>query len=284
MKGIVTINDDVLVSPIFYDSENGQMQPTGSWETHLTLHDYNFIRKWGIGDFKIDDGYFIKFTAPVTPMSIPLKRLFNQRGQGGLINSLAKRMATGGAYGKFLEQHEDGSVGNYYNPPYASMINSLANIQVAEFIYENNLQDNLVHVGVDSIISTKEAKLGDQDRVSMGQWRLSGIGAVLVLSSGRVYHGEKKPQGLNYNQIIELIEKHPRESYYTAHLKRRQTLEESIQLNDLNGLGRMKETTSSFDLNLMRASADRIFSDFPKTGHELLNNQYKSTPIKVNEK
>ena len=40
-------------------------------------------------------------------------------------------MATGGAYGKFLEVHDDGTVGKFYNPPYAAMINSLANIQVA---------------------------------------------------------------------------------------------------------------------------------------------------------
>lgn len=282
LKGIVTIYDGVKISPIFYDDGTSLSQRTGTWETFITLHDYKFIKKWGIGEFKIEDGYFIKFTAPVYPMEIPLKRLFNQRGQGGLVNDIAKRISTACGYGKFLEKHDDGKPGHFYNPPYASMVNSLANIQVAEFIYENKLQDDVVHIGVDSVISTKEAKLGDQNRVGMGQWRLSGIGPVLVLSSGRVYHGNKKPQGLNYDQIIELINEHPRQSYYTANLRRRQTLEESIQLGNLNGLGRMKDTTSSFDLNLMRASTDRYFKDFPQTGEQLLNGQYKSSPLKVN--
>jgi len=281
LKGVVTIYDGIKISPIFYDDGVTRSQRTGSWETYITLHDYRFIKKWGIGDFKIEDGYFIKFTAPVYPLEIPLKRLFNQRGQGGLVNSIAKRISTACGYGKFLEKHDDGTVGHYYNPPYASMVNSMANIQVAEFIYNNKLQDDVVHIGVDSVVSTKEAKLGDQNRVGMGQWRLSGIGPVLVLSSGRVYHGNKKPQGLNYDQILELIGKHPRQSYYTANLKRRQTLEESIQLGDLNGLGKMKLTTSSFDLNLIRASADREWAKFPQTGGQLLNGQYMSEPLKA---
>ena len=71
-------------------------------------------------------------------MEMALKRLFNQRGQGGLINDLAKRMSTG-IYGKCIEKHDDGSVGNFYNPPYAAMINSINNINVAEFIYKNKL-------------------------------------------------------------------------------------------------------------------------------------------------
>ncbi|KKK71452.1 hypothetical protein LCGC14_2913760, partial [marine sediment metagenome] len=229
------------------------------------------------------NGYFIKFTAPVTPMAIPLKRLFNQRGQGGLINDLAKRISTAMGYGKFLEKHEDGTVGNFYNPPYAAMINSICNCQITDFVYENNLQDDVVHIGVDGVISTKDANLKHQDNVAMGQWRLTGIGEVLILSSGRVYHGTKKPHGLNYEQIVKLIEEHPRESYYTANLKRRQTLEESIQLDDLNGLGRMKDTTSSFDLNLLRISTDRNFKDFPQTGGQLLKNQYKSTPLSAEE-
>lgn len=281
LKGEVTIYDDVKVSPIFYEDSYTLSQRTGTYPTTITLHDYRNMMKWGYGEFKIKDGYFIKFTAPVCPMEQPLKRLFNQRGTGGMINTLAKSISVAVGYGKFLQKNDKGEVGFFYNPPYAAMINSIANCKITDFIYENKLQDDLVHVGVDGVIATKEAKLGDQNRVGWGQWRLVGIGAVIVLSSGRVYHGDKKPHGLNYEGIIELINQSPRQSYYTAHLKRRQTLEESIQLNDLNGLGKMKDTKSSFDLNLLRGSQERYFPEFPMTGEQLLNHQYKSFPLKA---
>jgi len=279
MKGIVTIYDDTKVSPIFYDDDNGKTQRTGSWRTTITLQDYKFIMKHDIGTFQIEKGHFIKFTAPVKPMEMALTKLFKQRGMGGIINTLAKRMATG-SYGVCLEKHDDGTYGFFYNPIYAAMINSLSNLRVAEFIYKNKLQDELVHVGVDSVLTTKYVAL-DPKRWGMGKWALTDIGNSLVLSSGRVYHGSKKPQGLNYDSIMRLIKEHPRESYYTARLKRRQTLDESIQMNDIAGLGRYKDTTSSFDLNLIGSGLDRDFEGYPHTGAELLKSHYMSKPLRA---
>ncbi len=277
MKGEVTIYPDVKVSPIF--DLNGN-QPTGTFPAYITLQDLRFIQKWRIGTFKHEIGYYIKFTKNVYPMEIPLQRLFNQRGQGTVRDMLAKRISTAFSFGKFLERHADGAVGNYYNPIYASMVVSTNNLEVAEFIYKNNFQDTLIHVSVDGLASTKDAvKINDQKKVGMGQWRFSGVGAMLVLSSGRIYHGDKKPQGLNYNQIMALIQEHPRETFYTANLFRRQTLEESIQLNDLKGVGKLKSTNSSFDLGLIRTDTGRVFDKFPHTGHELLNNTYDSKPL-----
>lgn len=280
MRGIVTINDDVKVSPIFCDDGT---QRTGRFRTCITWQEYQFIKRWELGDFELEDGYFIKFTALVKPMELALKRLFNQRGQGGLINTIAKRISTAIGFGKFLEKHADGTVGNFYNPTYAAMILSMANLRVAEFIYKNNLQDDIVHIGVDSVASTKPADIGDQNNVGMGGWRLNGIGAMLVISSGRVYHGDKKPQGLNYNEIVKLINEHPRETFYQSTLQRRQTLEESIALDNLSGLGKFKPTSSSIDLNLLKTDTDRHFPKYPNTGYDLLNNQYQSEPLTINE-
>jgi hypothetical protein len=280
LRGQVTIYDGVNIHPIFYNTETNNTQPIGTFPATITLHDYRFIKTWEIGDFKLDSGYFIKFTAPVMPMNVVLKRVFKQRGQGGLINDLAKGIATG-IYGKFLETHADGNVGHFYNPPYGAMINSICNTQVCEFIYKYNLQNSVVHIGVDSVLAEEVVNLPRPHSVLMGGWRLSGVDEAIVLSSGRVYHGEKKPQGLNYDSIMSLIMSNPRQSYYTANLKRRQTLEESIQLNDLNGLGKIKNTTSSFDLNLIRQNTDRVYEQFPETGQQLLAKHYNSKPIKV---
>lgn len=279
LRGKLTIRKDTNIHPFFYDNGATNIHPTGTWDTTITLHDYKFLYRTGVGYFEIEDGYWIKFTAPVYPMEVALKRLFNQRGRGGLINAIAKKMAAG-VYGKTMEQHEDGTVGNYYNPLYAAMINSINNIKVAEFIYKYGLQDDVIHVGVDSVISTKKAEL-PQKEGGMGTWRLSGCGPVLILSSGRVYHGEKKPHGLTYDKIVELIQQHPRETFYTANIMRHQTLEESIQLGDLAGLGRLKDTNSSFDINLLRGSTDREYPQFPRNGYELLEGQFSSIPVNI---
>ncbi len=58
-KGQVTIYDWVMVSPIIYIGENGDsLSATGNWETYLTKGEIDFIRKWGIGEFKIEKGYW----------------------------------------------------------------------------------------------------------------------------------------------------------------------------------------------------------------------------------
>ena len=183
-----------------------------------------------------------------------------------------------GVVGKFLERHDDDTVGKYYNPLYAAQARTRTMLQVASLIYKNNLQDSLIHIGVDSVMTSKKVEIPQQS--GMGCWREENIGATLVMSSGRVYHGNKKPQGLNYDQIVKLINDKPNESYYTMGLMRPQTLAESIQINDFDGLGRMKDTDSSFDLNLLKIDQDRLFKKFPKTGKELLTNKYTSDPIR----
>lgn len=61
LKGRVTINDDVLVSPIMRTMADGAWgTPVGSWDTYLTLHEVKFIERWGIGHFELEDGWFLK--------------------------------------------------------------------------------------------------------------------------------------------------------------------------------------------------------------------------------
>jgi len=207
-----------------------------------------------------------------------LTKLFEMRGNDGLVNKLAKLQGAG-CYGKFAEKHDDGTVGNYYNPLYAAMIISKTNVQVCDFIYRNRLFDELIAVGVDSVLTTKEVKLDGGN--GMGSWRLKPPTPALVISPGRVITREKKPGGLEYDTVIAMINEHPLSTTYAVKNKRRQTLNESVELNDLKGLAEMREFTSSLDLNVLRSEQDREFVEFPRTGRELLSKRYKSKPIKV---
>lgn len=58
-KGKITIHDWVTVSPIIYEAEDGSLlTPTGIWDTYLTKGEIDFVNKWGIGKFEIEEGWW----------------------------------------------------------------------------------------------------------------------------------------------------------------------------------------------------------------------------------
>jgi hypothetical protein len=121
------------------------------------------------------------------------------------------------------------------------------------------------------------------EKRGMGFWKYNGAGPALVISPGRVYTGDKKPQGLNYAAIMAMINENPNEAYYATKLKRRQTLAESVEMGDLKGIGQMREFSTAMDLNLPRSGQDReYFEGYPRTGRELLDKKWHSRPMAVN--
>ena len=279
LRGKLTIYDHVTVSPIIRRIGKELRSDVGTWEDTITLDELAFIRQWHIGEFKMQDGWFITFTAPVKPYEIPITRLFGQRSHSYFANKWAKRMANG-IPGLWLHKNDREVPSKYYNPPYAAIVHSRTRLKVADFIYRNKLVNNLISVDVDGIKVDREVKgVGMSNK--MGEWALHGIGGVLVISPGRIYTGAKKPHGLNYDMILQMINEHPKESYYVAKSMRRQTLAESITQNDLAHLGELREFQSAMDLNVLRAQQDREFPKYPRNGGELLANKYTSKPLKA---
>jgi hypothetical protein len=152
---------------------------------------------------------------------------------------------------------------------------------VAEYIYQNSLQDYLIHVGTDGIQSEKLAPIKQETK--MGSWKLNEPTPTLVLSSGLVYFGNKHPKGLTYDTIKELIQKKPKTNYYQTSVSRRQTLNDAIALNDLSHIGEIKSFPSTLDLTALKTETDRVFTSYPKCGKDLLEHKYSSEPIKVKE-
>jgi hypothetical protein len=162
-KGYVTILSNIQVSPIIYESEDGGLSTlTGTWNTYLTKHEIEFIEKHKLGFFDIEDGWWC--FCP-NPNKKPLENITNRllafkKYENKVVSLLAKRMSVGGLYGKFGEEHKD-SFGRHFNPTYFSMISVLCRLEVARFIYEHKLENDLIHVGVDGILSLREIKLND---------------------------------------------------------------------------------------------------------------------------
>jgi len=112
-----------------------------------------------------------------------------------------------------------------------------------------------------------------------GNWRLSYIGSALVVSSGLLYTKQTKPKGLTLDDILELIEEHPRAGYYEKKLQRRVTLGDALAQGKFDKLGKEVDMVSSIDL--VRLEHDRVCSKTPQTGQQLLSKRYSSKPVRI---
>jgi len=97
-KGVVTIYDWVMLSPIIYIAESGDsLSAIGTWETYLTKAEIDFISKWGIGEFKIENGWWAIPEKLGRKLPQPLEHIVNRllkwKEIGGFGAELAKRMS-----------------------------------------------------------------------------------------------------------------------------------------------------------------------------------------------
>ena len=282
-KGVVTIYDWVVVSPIIYIGENGDsISAIGTWETYLTKAEIDFIREWGIGEFKIEKGWWAipenaKRKLP-QPFEHIVGRLLEWKKRGGLEGELAKRMSVG-LYGKMGEEHET-EFGKHFSPAWFAEISTQTRLAEAGWLYrhgvgpdDNDGYSHLLCISVDG--SLHDRKIANAD----GNWKLSYVGKAMVVSSGLVYLGDRKPKGLLLGDILEMIREHPKQAYYQQLIKRRVTLGQALEFG-FDKLGKEVEMHTSVDLNMTH---DRDFRELPRTGGQLITKRFSSKPLKVKE-
>jgi len=280
-RGRVTIKDSVNVSPIIYVDEHGESSsPVGTWRRTLPKSAIDFIAKWGIGSFEIEDGWWcIPYNKKVKkPLEVVVDRLLRFKEGNELQKTLAKRMAVGGFYGKFGEERKDG-FGPHFNPCWFAEISTAVRLEVADFIYRHGLEDAVIHVSVDGVLSEREVAV--KSRPGGLQWRLSEVTPALVISSGLVYMGTKKPKGLMLNEVLEMIREHPNQGYYEKKIVRRVTLGDALSQNKFSDLGKPRPMYTAIDLH--RQEHDRVFKRLPQTGGQLLKRKFTSKPKVVKE-
>jgi len=269
---------DARVSPIIHPEYGSVM---GEWEDYLTLDEVRWIKEMGIGDFELYDGWFLTFTSYSTPFSNIMSRLFEQRRYGELRTRLSKKMANG-LGGKFAEVYDNGEYGKYINPFYHAVMTARCRLKVAEFIYENELQDDVISVMVDGVLSGKKAKQKLLGTADMGEWRVNPPSAFLVVTIGNQYSFNKKSSsGISYEQIMELIKLHPNLNYYNIKKQRKVTLREAIDRDNLSLLGTNEYKEASLDLQFIENHL--LFDKLPKNGKQLLDNKYRGEPRNISQ-
>lgn len=230
------------ISPFYCEKVDGY--PMNEWEDSITTDQLWLLNKWGIGSFQMKHGdFFLLPEKYQTPFKPTMENLYKVRSQSELMSTIAKGISVG-IWGKFAERYEE-RLGDSFNSIYARMVTSRCIVLVADFIYRNQLENDVVSILVDGLLATKRLNLPENN--TMGAWRENPPNPALVLSTLYQWIGEKRPALMDYKQIIELIEKQPNSSVY-----------------------------GDVDMKLLEYS--RIFNTLPKNGKQLVENKYTSKP------
>jgi hypothetical protein len=273
--GIVTI--DSGFSPILFSKDNEQhFTPVGTWNTFLTKEEIDFIREYKIGSFEIADGWWwIPEDELVYPLEDMIGWLYEQKEmRSGLERDVVKRIIAG-IWGKFLEARGE-KIGKYFNPVWGAEVESRTRLATAKFVLDNKLEDDLLHVAVDGVLTSRPVELVDNSK--MGDWKLSTTGACFVVSSGVVAIDGKNGVGdftLRYDWLMDKILDKPDAGEYIMTKPSVVTLGKARVTNHLDQIGQMTDITKAVDVEY---ELKRSYPEYPKTGRELLRNKYKSIP------
>lgn len=205
MQGILTINADV--SPMVSDDNNIYK---GKWRDIITTNDLWFINEYGIGEFQLEHGWFMKYGMCGYPFQVIMQRLYKQRDINEIADKIAKKISVG-IGGKFAQVNNDGTYGDLFNPVYRTMITDRARLKVAKFIYDNKLQENIIGVIVDGVLADREVKVQNN---GMGSWRMNHPSPALVLSEGYQWVNDSKPGNLRMNDMLDIIRNNPNKRAY----------------------------------------------------------------------
>jgi hypothetical protein len=274
LKGTITIYPNVKISPIPHKCEDGHIDyPVGlSWNDVFPLEYIRWIYRRKIGEFKLDYGYYWIQKAPVQPFEQIINRIFAMRKISPLAKKIAKRFSAS-LWSKFIQRNfSNGKESLLYNPLIAMHVITTTNMRLADFIYDNNLQDNVLYVATDGCRTTKKVEIKLQ--VKMGEWKETEPEECLVLSPSRIHTPSHHPQSMYYQDMVDLIKKHPDDSYYSTILTRRITLKEAVNMEDITKVGTLYDFQTSIDLISARMEQDMVFDKFPISGKELLENKY----------
>ena len=259
LRGRMTIYPEspyAFCSPVLVDRGDGILvNYVGAVDGCYPLDVVRFVERHGLGEFRLRDGWFVSPSSGVRPRRpfLPLMtHLYGKRSLSPTVSFVVKRVMNG-VVGRLLQQREDGTYGDLYNPIYYSLIVNRVSLRVADFIIQHHItEDELVHVGIDGCKATRYIPL--PSKAGMGQWRSAGSPAVLVLSPGRVYTADRRSGGLLYHLFTAMLRAHPASSRYTV-----------------NGV--------TLDLRALHAAQDRAFPEMPRSGAALLEGRYRSCPV-----
>ena len=282
-KGRVTI--DKPFSPIVYDDGGQLYTPVGTWETYLTKGEIDFINKWGLGKFEIEDGWWWCPESVETPLYKEVDRLHMQKQVG---NKQVKRVLSG-IWGKLLETppltlkallaYIAEGRRNYFNPVWGAEVEVETRLAVAEFVLSNDMAEHVLSVAVDGVLAEHSAAIDSNNTI--GSWRLSYECPTVVISSGLNVLQDRKGIGgfaVQYDWLQKQARNAPSVAEYTLTRISSVTLGKAMEQGKFKQLGELEEVTRVVSVN---REMKRWYEKEPRNGKELLSGQYRSEPLEV---
>lgn len=214
----------------------------GKRDEIITTTDLAILNKWNIGTFKPRECWFVVFNKLDYVFDKPMRDIYNLRGSGNELQDRIAKNINASTWGRFIQRYGE-RLGDYYFPPIASMVTSKIRCMVADFIYSHGLQDSLISVTVDGLLSEKDS--GITSEKVFGEWRSNPESQALVLSSLYQWVNDKRPGNVDVKKMVEDIKEHP-----------------------------MKKAWNGIALRFLEH--DRVFEQLPKNGNDILNNIYES--------
>ncbi len=247
---------------------------SGKRQDIISTTDWACLKRWNIGTFVPNKGWFIKFDRLDHIFDQPMRYLYSLRGSKNELQERLVKNMSASCWGRFAQRIErvDHKFGDYYFPLIPSMVTSKVRCMDCDFIYSNNLQRDLISVTIDGCLSTKNAPTPSDKR--FGEWRFNGTGEALILGQGFEWLLDKKPLGKSLNEMLAAIKTHPNShAYFGLGLR---FIEQSRQFDKL--------PTTGAELLASRYQSTPIdLVSYPKTGGDLLTKVYTSKAIKLSE-
>lgn len=127
--------------------------PTGRWPCHVTGLEVEFIRKYGLGEFHCEHGFYWLPHTQVRPFKTTMVWLWNAKERSeGLDRDFAKRCGSG-VWGKSGEVRHDGTMGAHFEPVMHAWVEAQTRLEVARFVLDNDLTEHVLSIAVDGVLT-----------------------------------------------------------------------------------------------------------------------------------
>lgn len=113
------------------------------------------------------------------------------------------------------------------------------------------------------------------------EWKLKVTGPALLVSSGMLFLGNKKPQGVDLKTVMNAIKLHPKQISYRFPIPKRTTLKEAINRGRHGEVGVIFPHFTT--ITILGMQHERYYPKKPETGQQLTLSQYDSIPMVVHE-
>jgi hypothetical protein len=269
--------------PILYNTDvENHYTPIGFYEDYaIQKQELDIIDEYKLGTYEIKDGYWWTCKRPIKPLSYPIKWLSTLKSEyEGFDKEFVKRILNG-MWGILLQVKRGNQVGEHFNPVWGAIVEANCRLDVFRFCMRAlNEGRKVLHIAVDGVLTDEPVSFVDRSKEKQpGEWRLEANCPSLVISSGCVAIQDKMGKGefgMDYNWLVNEINKKPRATEYPETKLSPMTLAKCINLNQYDRIGDIEEITKTIDIH---SDVKRQYPKEPKNGGELLKGQFDSVPL-----